>query len=63
MIPVVGSDAIVNAEFGYVIFPIFLGSVIHVAIAVFIGNLSTNPKRRYPIYWKFWENFAVPTSW
>jgi len=43
-------------DFLYPIFPIMVGSILQVSIAVFWNNLSSLPSRQYPVYWLFWKN-------
>jgi len=35
----------------YVIFPALAGAIIMLLVALLVNNLSTNPKRHYPVYW------------
>lgn len=51
LIAVVGGDAIRRLGYWYVLFPVLTGSLILLAIAVVVNNLSRNPHRHYPVYW------------
>ena len=31
--------------------PVFLGSLLLLLVALGVNNLSTDPKRHYPVYW------------
>jgi CBS-domain-containing membrane protein len=48
--------AVINAKmhdigYWYVLFPVFLGAMVLLAVALMVNNLSRNPKRHYPVYW------------
>ena len=60
LIAVIGSDDIKDAGWEYIVFPILIGSMMNVAFAVLLNNLSQDPTRSYPVYWKFWTNFGRP---
>jgi CBS-domain-containing membrane protein len=45
--------------FGDVVFPVFTGSCVLVALGVVVNNVSGDTKRRYPLYWRFWENLGT----
>lgn len=51
LIAVIGGDAITNLGYYYVISPVLLGSVIMLLVGLLVNNLSSNPKRHYPVYW------------
>ena len=51
LIAVIGSAEVHNMGYLYVLSPIGLGATIMLAVALFINNLSGNPKRHYPRYW------------
>ncbi len=51
LIAVIGTDKVHKLGYWYVIFPVFLGAMVLLAVALLINNLSTNPKRHYPVYW------------
>ena len=50
LIAVIGSDKVHRIGYWYVLFPSFIGSVLHVAAAIAINNVSeeTFEKRHYP---------------
>jgi len=34
-----------------VLFPVLCGTLILLAVAIVVNNLSRNPHRHYPVYW------------
>lgn len=50
-IATVGGSDIRDLGYWYVLFPVLGGSLVLLAIALFVNNLSRNPKRHYPVYW------------
>lgn len=48
---VIGSPQIHEAGYLFAFLPVLLDSLILLAIALVINNLSNNPKRHYPRYW------------
>lgn len=51
LIAVIGSAEIHNLGYLYVLTPIGTGALIMLIVALFVNNLSSNPKRHYPKYW------------
>jgi len=51
LIAVVGGDSIRGLGYLYAVFPVLLGSVILLVVALFVNNLSRHPARHYPTYW------------
>jgi len=51
LIAVIGGDGIRGLGYWYVLFPVFTGSLVLLAGALVINNLSRNPHRHYPVYW------------
>ena len=51
LIAIIGGDSIYALGFLYLLFPVFVGSVLMVLVAVLVDNLSKDPKRNYPTYW------------
>ncbi len=51
LIAVIGSERVHEAGYSFVVMPIAIGVVILLLVALFINNLSSNPKRHYPRYW------------
>ena len=51
LIAVIGGDKVHALGYTYVLFPVLVGSLIMLLIALLVNNLSTNPKRHYPTYW------------
>jgi CBS-domain-containing membrane protein len=49
-----GGKALHDLGFIYVIFPAVLSSLLHVALAVIMNNISSSPARQFPAYWRFW---------
>lgn len=51
LIAVIGGDAIRGLGYLYAVFPVLLGSVILLIVALVVNNLSRHPARHYPKYW------------
>jgi len=51
LIAVVGGDSIRGLGYWYVLFPVLCGTLILLAVALVVNNLSRNPHRHYPVYW------------
>lgn len=51
LIAVIGSEKVHDLGYHYVLFPILCGAFVLLLVALVINNLSTNPKRHYPVYW------------
>ena len=51
LIAVVGGESIGGLGYWYVLFPVLCGSLILLAVALVVNNMSSNPHRHYPVYW------------
>lgn len=51
LISVIGSSQVHELSYWFVLFPVLLGTLVMLAIALVVNNLSKNPKRHYPRYW------------
>lgn len=51
LIAVVGGEGIRDLGYWYVLFPVLCGSMILLAVALVVNNMSRNPHRHYPVYW------------
>ena len=51
LIAIIGGENIHSLGYGYVFFPVSVGAIIMLIIALLVNNLSNNPKRHYPVYW------------
>lgn len=51
LIGVIGGAKIHSLGYIYVLCPVLVGALIMLLVALLINNLSTNPKRHYPVYW------------
>ncbi|WP_345978838.1 HPP family protein [Sulfurimonas sp. HSL3-2] len=51
LIAVIGSAQVHSSGYMFVLSPIATGAVILLVVALFVNNLSSNPKRHYPRYW------------
>jgi len=51
LIAVIGSQQIHDLGYVLLLSPVLTGSLIMLAIALAVNNLSVNPKRHYPRYW------------
>jgi len=52
LIAVIGSSQIHDLGYMFVLTPITVGAVILLIIALAVNNMSSNPKRHYPRYWR-----------
>jgi CBS-domain-containing membrane protein len=48
--------AVINTKvqalgYWYVLCPVLVGALVLLVVALMVNNLSTNPKRHYPVYW------------
>lgn len=51
LIAVIGSSEVQSTGYLFVLSPIATGATILLLVALFVNNLSSNPKRHYPRYW------------
>ena len=51
LIAIIGGEKIHTLGYRYVFFPVLVGTLIMLIVALLVNNLSTNPKRHYPVYW------------
>ncbi|WP_286235831.1 HPP family protein [Thalassotalea sediminis] len=51
LIAVIGPQSIHQLGYFYVISPVLIGSLLLLFVALFVNNMSRNPKRHYPVYW------------
>ena len=51
LIAVIGSEQVHSLGYWYVLSPVFVGSLALLLVALFVNNMSGNPKRHYPVYW------------
>jgi len=51
LIAVTGSSQFSEMGYSFVIFPVLVGVLILLVIALLVNNLSGNPQRHYPVYW------------
>jgi len=51
LIAVIGGDTIRQLGTLYAVFPVLLGSMILLGVALVVNNLSRHPARHYPTYW------------
>ena len=51
LIAVIGGDKIHQLGYAYVFYPVLSGAIIMMLVALLVNNLSTNPKRHFPVYW------------
>jgi CBS-domain-containing membrane protein len=51
LIAVIGGENVHQLGFLYALTPVFLGSLLLLLVALVVNNLSTDPKRHYPVYW------------
>ncbi|MEE8452307.1 MAG: HPP family protein [Thermoguttaceae bacterium] len=51
LIAIIGGDKVQSLGYMYVLSPVLVGSIAMLFVALVVNNLSTNPKRHYPVYW------------
>ncbi len=51
LIAIIGGAKVHSLGFLYVLVPVFIGSILMLLVALVVNNMSTNPKRHYPVYW------------
>ena len=51
LIAIIGGDRIHSLGYMYALSPVFFGSVLMLFIAILVNNISSDPKRHYPVYW------------
>jgi CBS-domain-containing membrane protein len=51
LIAIIGGEKVHSLGYGYVFFPVLVGALIMLVVALLVNNLSANPKRHYPVYW------------
>ncbi|OGV70597.1 MAG: hypothetical protein A3K19_06530 [Lentisphaerae bacterium RIFOXYB12_FULL_65_16] len=51
LIAVIGGEKIHSLGYMYVLSPVLVGAFLMMLVALLVNNLSTNPKRHYPVYW------------
>ena len=51
LIAIIGSQKVKDIGYFYIFSPVAIGALIMLIVALLVNNLSTNPKRHYPLYW------------
>jgi len=51
LIAVIGGEKVHSLGYRYVLCPVLVGALLMLLVALLVNNLSTNPKRHYPVYW------------
>ena len=51
LIAIIGGDKIHSLGYLYVLSPVLIGAILILIVALLVNNISSNPKRNYPIYW------------
>ncbi len=51
LIAVIGSAQVHSLGYQYVFTPVATGALIMLIVALVVNNLSSNPKRHYPVFW------------
>ncbi len=51
LIAVIGGEKIHSLGYIYALCPVLVGALMMLVVALLVNNLSTNPKRHYPVYW------------
>ncbi len=51
LIAVIGGDRVHSLGYTYAVCPVLVGALIMLLVALLVNNLSTQPKRHYPVYW------------
>lgn len=51
LIAVIGGAHVQSLGYWYALTPVLVGALIMLMVALFVNNMSGNPKRHYPVYW------------
>lgn len=51
LIAVIGGDSIQDLGYWYAVSPVLIGAFLMLLVALFVNNMSIDPKRHYPVYW------------
>ncbi|NQV31716.1 MAG: HPP family protein [Phycisphaeraceae bacterium] len=51
LIAVIGGESVRSLGYTYVLCPVLIGALMMLLVALLVNNLSSNPKRHYPVYW------------
>lgn len=51
LIAIIGGDKVQALGYMYVLSPVLIGALLMLLVALLVNNLSSNPKRHYPVYW------------
>lgn len=51
LIAVIGGENVQKLEYWYIVSPVLTGALIMLVVALLVNNLSSDPKRHYPVYW------------
>ena len=51
LIAIIGGEKVHYLGYAYAFCPVLVGALIMLLVALLVNNLSTNPKRHYPVYW------------
>jgi CBS-domain-containing membrane protein len=62
LIAVTGSEKIHRLGYWYILFPVMIGSALQVTLGLLLNNLSSSPKRLYPVYWSPVATYDVATT-
>lgn len=52
LIATLGGTKVKELGFLYVLFPSVISSTVHVLIALLVNNISSDPSRQYPVFWR-----------
>ncbi len=51
LVAVIGGERVHSLGYLYAFCPVLVGALLMLLVALLVNNLSTNPKRHYPVYW------------
>lgn len=51
LIAVIGGEHVQSLGYWYALCPVLIGAILMLVVALFINNMSINPKRHYPVFW------------
>lgn len=51
LIAVIGGERVQELGYWYVASPVLVGAFMMLLVALFVNNMSIDPKRHYPVYW------------
>ncbi|MCO7198522.1 HPP family protein [Pseudoalteromonas sp. OANN1] len=51
LIAIIGGESVHNLGYMYAFYPVLVGALLMLLVALSVNNMSRNPKWHYPVYW------------